>query len=79
MKKASKYRYLEAFKLSLGRGERIRTFDPLVPNQMRYQAALRPDISILTGKALGISRVSFALQQSAPTDEHARSHVDAAG
>jgi hypothetical protein len=27
-----------------GRGERIRTFDPLVPNQMRYQAALRPDI-----------------------------------
>jgi hypothetical protein len=26
-----------------GRGERIRTFDPLVPNQMRYQAALRPD------------------------------------
>ncbi len=27
----------------IGRGERIRTFDPLVPNQMRYQAALRPD------------------------------------
>ena len=26
-----------------GRCERIRTFDPLVPNQMRYQAALRPD------------------------------------
>ena len=43
MKKASKYRYLEAFKLLDGRGERIRTFDPLVPNQMRYQAALRPD------------------------------------
>ena len=31
-----------------GRGERIRTFDPLVPNQMRYQAALRPDRRILT-------------------------------
>ena len=30
-----------------GRGERIRTFDPLVPNQMRYQAALRPDWRIL--------------------------------
>ncbi len=29
--------------LKYGRGERIRTFDPLVPNQMRYQAALRPD------------------------------------
>ena len=48
MKKASRYRYLEAFKLFLGRGERIRTFDPLVPNQMRYQAALRPDSRILT-------------------------------
>ena len=24
-----------------GRGSRIRTCDPLVPNQMRYQAALR--------------------------------------
>jgi hypothetical protein len=30
-----------------GRGERIRTFDPLVPNQMRYQAALRPDLHVL--------------------------------
>ena len=30
-----------------GRGERIRTFDPLVPNQMRYQAALRPDMHVL--------------------------------
>ena len=26
-----------------GRGERIRTFDPLVPNQVRYQAALLPE------------------------------------
>ena len=26
---------------STGRSERIRTFDPLIPNQMRYQAALR--------------------------------------
>ena len=26
-----------------GRGERIRTSDPLVPNQMRYQAAPRPE------------------------------------
>ena len=25
-----------------GRGDRIRTCDPLVPNQMRYQAALHP-------------------------------------
>jgi hypothetical protein len=28
-----------------GRGERIRTSDPLHPMQMRYQAALRPDDS----------------------------------
>ena len=27
-----------------GRGERIRTSDPLLPKQVRYQAALRPDI-----------------------------------
>ena len=34
-----------------GRGERIRTFDPLVPNQMRYQAALRPDLVIVRATA----------------------------
>ncbi len=26
-----------------GRGERIRTSDPLLPKQVRYQAALRPE------------------------------------
>ena len=26
-----------------GRSDRIRTYDPLVPNQMRYQTALCPD------------------------------------
>jgi hypothetical protein len=34
-----------------GRGDRIRTYDPLVPNQMRYQAALRPDRAIVTRKS----------------------------
>jgi hypothetical protein len=29
-----------------GRGSKIRTCDPLVPNQMRYQAALYPDVLI---------------------------------
>jgi hypothetical protein len=29
--------------MSIGRGERIRTSDPLRPRQVRYQAALRPD------------------------------------
>jgi hypothetical protein len=31
------------FKRLIGRGGEIRTPDPLVPNQMRYQTALRPD------------------------------------
>ena len=30
-----------------GRGERIRTFAPLVPNQVRYQAALLPENGLL--------------------------------
>jgi hypothetical protein len=30
-----------------GRGERIRTSDPLVPNQVRYQTALRPELLML--------------------------------
>ena len=29
-----------------GRGDWIRTSDPLLPKQMRYQAALRPDVQI---------------------------------
>jgi hypothetical protein len=29
--------------LKNGRGDRIRTYDILVPNQARYRAALRPD------------------------------------
>ncbi len=34
-----------------GRSDRIRTYDPLVPNQMRYQTALRSDKPcILTGQ-----------------------------
>ena len=38
------WHYFAAFYL-IGRGERIRTSDPLVPNQVRYQAALHPDIN----------------------------------
>ena len=34
----------EMLALVIGRGGGIRTHDPLAPNQMRYQAALRPDI-----------------------------------
>ena len=36
-----------------GRGGKIRTCDPLVPNQMRYQAALRPEPSRPLGGAFG--------------------------
>ena len=43
MKKASEYPYLEAFVIFNGRCERIRTFDPLHPMQVRYQAAPHTD------------------------------------
>ncbi len=43
-----------------GRGERIRTFDPLVPNQMRYQAALRPDWAIFYRAKGGLSPTVLA-------------------
>src|SRR5450631_4209886 len=33
---------------AIGRGDWIRTSDPLLPKQVRYQAALRPDILIST-------------------------------
>ena len=37
----------------IGRGDRIRTYDPLRPRQVRYQAALRPDmISWIDSKVL---------------------------
>ncbi len=31
-----------------GRGEMIRTSDPLLPKQLRYQTALRPELSDIT-------------------------------
>ena len=43
IKKAPEYRYLEAFVSTFGRCERIRTFDPLHPMQVRYQAAPHTD------------------------------------
>ena len=36
---------LRLLHLLIGRGEMIRTSDPLHPMQVRYQAALRPDRS----------------------------------
>ena len=37
---------LRLLHLRIGRGEMIRTSDPLHPMQVRYQAALRPDRSL---------------------------------
>ena len=33
-------------RLKSGRGDRIRTCDPLLPKQMRYQTALLPDVAV---------------------------------
>ena len=35
-----------------GRSERIRTSDPLVPNEVRYQAALHSEFAPYTSRAL---------------------------
>ncbi len=42
-----------------GRGDRIRTYDPLRPRQVRYQAALRPDsVNIITDDGLSYNDCS---------------------
>ena len=46
--------------LKNGRGSKIRTYDPLVPNQVRYQAALCPD-AIATMIVFYIKLVKFTL------------------
>ena len=43
-----------------GRGERIRTSDPLHPMQVRYQAALRPETGILFEKQEIASSLRFS-------------------
>ena len=42
-----------------GRGGKIRTCDPLVPNQMRYQTALRPEHGIHYTSLSQFSRIKF--------------------
>ena len=44
---------------SIGRGGGIRTHDPLLPKQMRYQAALRPE-------ALNYNRLAKFLPTAQP-------------
>ena len=38
---------MATFRFEVGRGDWIRTSDPLRPRQVRYQAALRPDNLII--------------------------------
>jgi hypothetical protein len=41
-------------RLKNGRSERIRTSDPIVPNDVRYQAALHSDTAAYLGPATGL-------------------------
>jgi hypothetical protein len=41
--KSTSVRHAVALAKTDGRSERIRTSDPLIPNQVRYQAALRSE------------------------------------
>ncbi len=54
----------KAYSSKIGRGRGIRTPDPLVPNQLRYQAALCPDV--LFSKR---ERYYIAKQQPCQTDD----------
>ncbi len=53
-----------------GRGDRIRTYDPLVPNQMRYQAALRPDSIIVTRKSSVFESETHVIARSSERTHH---------
>ena len=50
---------------NIGRGERIRTSDPLVPNQVRYQTALRPECIAKSYSRCQVPRASFAMPEAA--------------
>ena len=42
-----------------GRGDMIRTCDPLLPKQMRYQTALRPDMVIVSPHLFGFTLMQY--------------------
>ncbi len=53
------------YRRKTGRADRIRTCDPLLPKQMRYQAALQPDL--IPGRALvGLTLESIAKYRGEP-------------
>ncbi len=45
--RATEYEEREEEKRGNGRGGGIRTHDPSVPNAVRYQTALRPDLAMI--------------------------------
>ena len=49
---------------SIGRGGGIRTPDPLLPKQMRYQATLRPDLRIVSQSRRHACRPAQARNQT---------------
>ena len=51
--------------LSVGQGGEIRTHDLLRPRQVRYQAALRPDESIVLRSAAGSRRNGISVRNPA--------------
>ena len=69
MKKTFKNYSLKAFKLTNGRCERIRTFDPLHPMQVRYQAA--PHTEARNYSVLQIARRASGSEQVAYFGEFA--------
>ena len=64
MTNGSSCKLLKSQRKVIGRGERIRTSDPLLPKQVRYQAALRPDYD--NGlPAKGSARMAQAAREAA--------------
>ena len=55
------------FAFVIGRGGKIRTCDPLLPKQVRYQTALRPDSAEISSKPSGAQTLSL-LHASQPVD-----------
>ena len=49
--------------MDTGRSERIRTSDPLVPNEVRYQTALHSDLIAFFMRYLALYSESFSIPQ----------------
>ena len=58
-----------------GRGDRIRTYDPLVPNQMRYQTALRPEVEHSNSKITRANHNAIYFINSVESLTHVKSQL----